>query len=167
MRECGDCTACCEGWLPDESLGMHPGKPCQHCKAGGCTIYDDRPENPCRVFRCAWLQEADAFPESMRPDRCGAIVLAARYWREWSVLQATPAGEKIPRDTLEWLQEYSSRIGRPLVYFERQIVDGVFLEAGHGGFGPPEFIENLNQASMRVGDQEDAVITPDDVIRLG
>lgn len=83
------------------------------------------------------------------------------------MVQATPAGEKIPEHTLGWLQEYSSRIGRPLVYFERQIVDGVFTEAGHGGFGPPEFIQNLNQASMRVGEKDDSVITPDDVIRLG
>ena len=35
VRECGECTACCEGWLPDESLDMYAGKACAHCRQRG------------------------------------------------------------------------------------------------------------------------------------
>ena len=68
MRECGECTACCEGWLPDESLDMYAGKACAHCRSEGCAIYETRPEEPCRTFKCAWLQD-----EERSLKKCGQI----------------------------------------------------------------------------------------------
>jgi len=100
VRECGECTACCEGWLPDESLDMYAGKACAHCQSEGCAIYETRPEEPCRTFKCAWLQDEVAFPAEMRPDQCGAIVLSARYWKEWNVMRAMPVGPIIPEERL-------------------------------------------------------------------
>lgn len=83
MRECGECTKCCE-WLKGEAYGhsFDIGKPCNFMGNGCCTIYDIRPERPCRTYFCAWAQEL--FPEWMRPDKCGAII---------SVEQAKEDGE--------------------------------------------------------------------------
>lgn len=167
MRECGDCTACCDGWLPDADLDMYPGKACKHRVSGGCSIYTERPENPCRIFRCAWLDEETDFPEEMRPDLCGAIVLKARYWREWNVMRAAPIGSQIPDETLEWLRLHTQRLDVPLIFYERQ-------EAGEGytgslrqrAYGSHEFAVAIKEVVMRVGFAEETVMTPDDVIRF-
>jgi len=63
-----------------------------------------------------WLQNEAEFPEDMRPDRSGAIVLAGRPWREWEVLQATPVGAEIPPETLERLRVYTQQKEVPLVF---------------------------------------------------
>lgn len=74
-RACGECTACCE-WLridaPD--LRKPPGVLCRHaCAGGGCSSYARRPE-PCRVWSCEW-RASTTVPETLRPDRCGVIVM--------------------------------------------------------------------------------------------
>lgn len=69
-RSCGSCSACCF------ALGVRQiDKPvftrCSHACAAGCAIYETRPD-PCRVYRCAWL---DGFGERRdRPDRLGVIL---------------------------------------------------------------------------------------------
>jgi hypothetical protein len=50
---------------------MFPGRHCHFLEAGCCTIYDERPQSPCRNFVCGWLQPESPFPESFRPDRSG------------------------------------------------------------------------------------------------
>ncbi len=75
-RICGECTACCEGWLIADINGVHmePGKPCYLLQIGkGCTDYENRPQNPCKGFECEWLRQPDLYPEEMRPDRARAI----------------------------------------------------------------------------------------------
>ena len=148
MRECGECTACCEGWVEDrlevagQVIEMYPSKPCDHCTGSGCAIYEDRPEDPCRIFNCVWLQNEAEFPEDMRPDRSGAIVLAGRPWREWEVLQATPVGAEIPPETLERLRVYTQQKEVPLVFYEREVVDGRFTGNGRQrAFGSEKFAE--------------------------
>lgn len=140
VRECGECTACCEGWVSDESLDMRAGKPCQHCTSSGCAIYDDRPQNPCKVFRCLWLDNIAEFPDDMRPDRSGVIVMSGRPWREWDVLQAVPVGPEIPPETLERLRLYTKQKDIPLVFYEREIVDGEYNGGGRQrAFGSQNF----------------------------
>lgn len=44
-RLCGDCTACCDGWLR-ATIYAHEMKPCTPChfvREGCCSIYDQRP----------------------------------------------------------------------------------------------------------------------------
>lgn len=117
MRHCGECTACCEGWLSSEVVNMKPGVPCQHRTDSGCAIYENRPENPCKKFRCAWL-DTEALDESMRPDKSGAIV---RYkpWKSWKTLAVIPIGQKVPDDTLMRLLDYAKETGLPCVWNER------------------------------------------------
>lgn len=71
VRECGACDSCCM------VLGVKPlEKPAyQRCSnqvtGGGCGIYENRPD-PCRLYRCAWLE---GFGEERdRPDRLGVVL---------------------------------------------------------------------------------------------
>lgn len=73
-KECGECSACCSGALSGTAHGHHffKGRPCFFLKQTGCSIYENRPENPCVNYKCSYLAEA-FFPEWMRPDKCGYI----------------------------------------------------------------------------------------------
>ncbi|HEU4650806.1 MAG TPA: hypothetical protein VFS49_05270, partial [Croceibacterium sp.] len=81
-RACGECTACCDGWLPSTIHGheMKPGTPCHFRGEHRCTIYERRPQEPCRSFVCGWLAKDSPFPESFRPDRLGVMIIRTR-WR--------------------------------------------------------------------------------------
>lgn len=73
FRECGDCTACCNGTLIGEAHGhkFGYGKPCIYLSQQGCSIYEDRPEG-CKKYQCAWTQHL--FPDWMQPNKCGAMI---------------------------------------------------------------------------------------------
>ena len=120
---------------------MYPGKPCQHCEKSGCAIYEKRPEDPCRLFRCVWLENAAEFPEDMRPDVSG-VILDEKVWREWDVLRATPVGAEIPPETLERLRVYTQQKDIPLVFFERDVDGEIFTGGGRRrAYGSQKFAE--------------------------
>src|SRR5439155_10475649 len=56
-RRCGECTACCDGWLKINVYGVevYPGHPCPHSSGHHCLIYERRPLDPCQRFFCGWL----------------------------------------------------------------------------------------------------------------
>src|SRR5687768_2081971 len=70
-RKCGSCTACCDGWVEGTIHGheMRPGTPCHFRGEGCCTIYERRPQQPCRNFICGWLAPGSPFPDAFRPVR--------------------------------------------------------------------------------------------------
>ena len=107
-RECGSCTACCDGWLSGQAHGYHfyPGRPCHFKGAGCCSIYPDRPESPCKAFECVWLSKALVeLPEWMRPDLCGSIVLAQEWQDKQYSLRIFETGKKIDSNVLSWFFE--------------------------------------------------------------
>ena len=59
---------------------MSPGTPCFFRGEHTCTIYERRPEHPCRNFVCGWLQPGSPFPEDFRPDKLGVMVIPMK-WR--------------------------------------------------------------------------------------
>ncbi len=73
FRECGDCTACCDGHIIGNSYGNVFGyqKPCAFLVHKLCSIYPDRPKS-CHDFQCAWTQKI--LPEWMKPSICGVLV---------------------------------------------------------------------------------------------
>ena len=79
-RSCGDCTACCDGWLKAEINGkkIHPGVGCEHA-SGGCGIYETRPVRPCRTFMCQWLLNPN-MPEWLKPSRSKVILKGKQVW---------------------------------------------------------------------------------------
>jgi hypothetical protein len=79
MRECGECTKCCEGslLLTVRGKSVNKSNPCHFLstlnKCGGCTIYEERPE-VCKTFKCEWLVNPE-IPEWMKPSLVNTIVI--------------------------------------------------------------------------------------------
>ena len=126
-------------------------KPCQHCTAQGCAIYESRPVDPCQVFKCAWLKEDSPLPDDMRPDKSLAIVILDQKWRGHRIISAAPTGAKIPQETLDWLPAYSQERRRPLIFMENLYRDGKYRGWKKTGFGPPSFVE-LVKSTIGVND---------------
>ncbi len=140
-RSCGTCTACCDGWLTATIRGheMRVGVPCHFRGTGGCTIYEDRPADPCRGFHCAWRLGGNPFPESFRPDRLGVIILAKR-WRDRVAYYLRPAGRELDASLLEWMRSHSEATGTPFL-FE--------VNGRYRGFGSAEFQQDILDRTSR------------------
>ena len=130
-RQCGTCTACCDGWVEGTIRGheMKPGVACHFRGEGCCTIYEERPQDPCRRFVCGWLAQGSPFPDSFRPDRLGVMIVRTK-WRERPAYILKSAGRDPDEALLAWMRGFSSRQGAPFFY----------EQAGERfGFGPPDF----------------------------
>lgn len=141
-RECGDCTACCDGWLKSTIYGheMRPGVRCHFVKDGGCTIYETRPESPCRQFICGWVDEGSPFPEEFKPTKLGVIIVQTT-WRGQPAYRLAYGGRDLNKAELEWMMKFSQQTNRPFFYEQ------------HGqtlGYGPAAFLEDM-QMKMRRG----------------
>lgn len=105
MRECGDCTKCCEGWLADQVRGkaFYPGINCHYLSTcgKGCTIYEDRPKTPCRDYECQWKKDPE-IPEWMKPNAINAIISPKRE-NGHDYLEVVEAGEKLRSEVLNWM----------------------------------------------------------------
>ena len=135
QRQCGTCTACCDGWLESTVLGypMKPGQPCHFRGEGCCTIYEKRPQSPCRSFVCGWLAPGSPFPEDFRPDRLGVMMVRTR-WRGGPALILRSAGRDPDESLLVWMREFGARTGTPFFYEQR---------GERFGFGPPAFQQEM------------------------
>lgn len=123
-RECGSCTKCC-GWLSGEALGhkFWPGRRCHFVTSKGCSIHEQRPENPCKAFSCIWLgnekfpRDLDTIPMWMKPDESNVIMI----WREnenpdLSFMQLLESGAPMTADTLSWAIQYALNNGLNIFY---------------------------------------------------
>ena len=130
-RECGSCTACCDGWAVGTVYGheMKPGTPCHFRGEGCCTIYERRPTEPCRNFVCGWLRPGSPFPDSFRPDRLGVMIVATQ-WRQRPAYILVSAGRDPDEALLAWMREFSARTGAPFFYEQ---------QGSRYGFGPAAF----------------------------
>ena len=75
-KECGTCTRCCEGYLTADINGQKigNGKSCIFVQIGkGCGDYENRPKDPCRDFKCSWLEIED-MPNEFKPEISGVIM---------------------------------------------------------------------------------------------
>jgi hypothetical protein len=138
-RHCGACTACCEGWAEGEIRGqrMFPGRHCHFLQRGRepspCTIYDERPQSPCRNFVCGWLAPGSPFPDDFRPDRVGVILVPTR-WREQPAWILLSAGQDPGPEMLTWMQAHARTTGQPFYYAR----NGERL-----GYGPAAFQQDM------------------------
>jgi hypothetical protein len=140
-RECGTCTACCDGWMVGTIQGhtMKPGQPCHFVREEGCSIYAERPESPCRSFACAWVIPNSPFTDAFRPDRLGIIIIRVK-WRDQPAYLLRSAGRDPDHDLLAWMQRFSMQTGRPFFYE---------LAGEKLGFGPPLFQHDMLQRAQR------------------
>lgn len=107
-RKCGSCTKCCEGWLSGEvdNEKFYKGVPCKFCVTNsGCGNYNNRPDDPCKTFKCSWLSD-DSLPEWAKPELCGAII----YERTIGGMTCgflVPTGQDVSITTLSWFLIWS------------------------------------------------------------
>lgn len=77
MKNCDGCIACCNGTLQGKVFDFHVyrGSPCKHVclENKNCKIYDDRPDNPCKQFKCTWLVD-ESMPYWMKPSISGILI---------------------------------------------------------------------------------------------
>ena len=130
-RSCDGCAKCCEGWLQGEAYGhaFYKGRPCFFL-GKTCTIYETRPENPCRSFKCAWL-DSDIFPAWMKPDLVNAIIVR-RIDNNIEYYVINEAGGVLQTKTLNWLVQWALNNQKNILYY----VDG-----GENKIGSKEFLE--------------------------
>jgi hypothetical protein len=104
QRTCGDCTKCCEGSLTGTvySQPFYKGRPCHFVSIGkGCSIYNNRPDEPCKSFKCEWLTNS-SIPEWMKPNLVNAIIIDKEIDGILYTFLAE-AGELINPKVLTWL----------------------------------------------------------------
>jgi len=146
-RECQPCTGCCDGWV-QMVIGddpVYPGQPCPHSTGSGCDDYLNRPTDPCDTFFCGWVMKDSPLPEWMKPSNSKTIVLFNKFqWQGVPVDLAVPAGKRIPPRALNWLLKFAKENGRPLVYSEQIIENGIMQkEQLLTAYGPTEFQQQV------------------------
>ena len=142
-RECGDCAACCQGWLTTNALGhdIYLDHPCPHSNANGCNIHNKRPHNPCRIFFCAWAEAGSGLPEWMQPSQSGVIVLNNRMnWNKMPVDILVSAGKDPDKKLILWFQKYCTSKNKAFVYQQQE---------QWYGFGPRQFQLDLAEKVSR------------------
>jgi len=149
IRECQPCTGCCDGWV-QMMIGdthVYPGQPCPHSTGKGCDDYENRPVDPCHHFNCGWVVQGSPLPDWFKPNNAKVIVIFNKItWQGVPVDVAVPVGKRIPPRALNWLMDFAKQNGRPLLYAEQNIVDGVMQpEQNFIGFGPPAFQAYVEQ----------------------
>ena len=103
-RKCDGCTLCCEGWLAIDSNGIQASlnRPCVNLSCNvGCSIYSQRPTEPCRNFKCLWLTDEHNMASEMKPS-ITKVVVQERFVQGWQLpVLAAVATNKESLD-LEW-----------------------------------------------------------------
>lgn len=117
-KECGTCTKCCEGWLSADIKGhkMYPGKPCFFIEIGkGCTIYKDRPKDPCKDFNCGWIQ-IENMPEEFKPEVSGVIMhIQGRNEKPYICLSKAPNNPT--EQYISWAVTYAMSKNMNIVWY--------------------------------------------------
>ncbi len=140
MRNCDGCTKCCEGYLPATIKGhdIYPGKPCQFVVLGvGCSIYEDRPERPCRTYQCFWKVNDDV-PEKFKPSETGTIITWANVtgFKELMLVASPVHNEEL----VDWFAEYVTK----------NSINATWNKNGQQFFnGTPEYIEKRKEENNR------------------
>ena len=130
-RSCGTCAKCCEGWLSGEAYGhkFFKGRPCFFLNKT-CSIYDTRPESPCRTYKCGWLDELH-FPEWMKPDLVNVIINRASF-KEIKYYALVESGSLLDVKVLSWMIQWVLNNNQNLMYY---------IEGGMNRIGSKEFLE--------------------------
>ena len=130
-RTCDGCSECCKGWLRGHAMGhdFYPGKKCYYLQKT-CSIYENRPIDPCQSYKCHWLA-TDDLPMWMRPDLSNALV-TQRNNNGHSWLEVLECGSKMDSEVLSWLVIWALNQGKNLKYQ---------INGGWSKIGSKEFLE--------------------------
>jgi hypothetical protein len=118
IRECGTCTKCCEGFLSADIRGhkMFPGKPCFFVEQGvGCKDYENRPEDPCKTFLCAWKQ-IDTMLDEFKPEISG-VIMQWKVWEGHGCWIISKAPNNPTAQYLSWATTYARSRGENILWY--------------------------------------------------
>jgi hypothetical protein len=139
-RSCNGCTACCDGWATGVAHGykFYPGRKCHYVSTTGCTIYDQRPKEPCKTFKCMWLTNK-TIPEWMKPNLVNAILVAEEI-KGMKYVTVKETGKKLDSAVLSWviLARQEGLLGN--VRYE--------IDGGWNFIGTPEFLSVMSGAKL-------------------
>ena len=145
-KSCEGCTKCCEGYLTADVAGeiIGAGKACSKVIPGvGCSIYQDRPKDPCRGFQCFW-RASEIMPKEFKPSEVGVIVTSQE--RDGvPYLMMVEAGNEVPAEVLSW---YVTWAVSNQLNVEWQVGDVMY------SMGSPEFHQMLARRAQLAKDQE-------------
>lgn len=134
-KSCDGCTACCSGVKPGEAYGkpFWKGRPCHFVTDAGCSIYEQRPDDPCKSFECGY-KKFEWVPEWMRPDRSGVILsIANKNGIEY--LEVREVNSVMRADVLSFL--FIEKLSGRFDNFSYQI------NGGNNSIGTKEFVEAM------------------------
>jgi len=128
-RTCDGCSECCKGWLHGSAMShnFYPGKPCYFLQKT-CSIYENRPIDPCKSYKCHWLN-TDDLPMWMRPDLSNALV-TLRVFNNIEFYEILECGQKMDSSVLSWFIVWALNNGKNLKYQ----IDGGFTKIGNKEF---------------------------------
>jgi hypothetical protein len=90
---------------------MSPGNPCTFVQEGiGCSIYKDRPKDPCKLFECSW-KASDFVPIEFSPKATGQII-STQITEGIPYMLMSYAGKDVTAEMLSWFVTFV--IGRQL-----------------------------------------------------
>lgn len=134
-KNCGSCTACCSGVLTGNAYGHNfwRGRPCFFVQDTGCSIYENRPDNPCKSYRCGFL-ELDWMPLWMRPDKSG-VIITRRARNNIEFVEILETSGKIRSEILNYIY---------ISYLENRIKNMIIqVDGGFNYIGTPEFLDEF------------------------
>lgn len=149
QKKCGECTACCSGALSGNAHGhfFFKGRPCFFLSSSGCSIYEDRPENPCVGYKCGYLSET-FFPEWMRPDKCGILATPRVYKYVEKVKDGdTEHDEERYIPYMQLVEYHSPMAAKSLWWFIEKYLEGAIpnllieIDGGYHRMGSNEFLK--------------------------
>jgi hypothetical protein len=142
-RVCGDCTKCCEGWFQGSANGkpFYTGRPCHYVALGeGCSIYEQRTDEPCEAYKCAWLIDEN-IPFWFKPNKANIICT----WRETkegvSYLDVQECGVQIEAVYLNWLLTTQAKAGFNMRYK---------VKGGYNYAGDAKFIQYFSEFASQL-----------------
>lgn len=148
-RTCGECTACCEGWLhADVKIGdieykVRPGNQCPKIINHQCSIHNSelRPLKPCKSYSCVWLDNKD-IPDYMRPDKSG-VILTEKSFANIDYMQMVETGRKVDSSILAKVLTYAFATGKNIEF----VVDNETYHLGSNDF-MKLVMENRNKTEL-------------------
>lgn len=140
QRQCDECTECCKGWLTASIYGkeMDSGRPCHFLAKTGCSIYKDRPADPCVNYSCMWLNDLE-IPEWLKPSTAKVIMSWKRY-SKGEYLEVKECGEKMDSTVLNWIYIYSGQNNLNLAI---EVAGSWYFR------GPPEFTDEVSNTKRK------------------
>lgn len=115
---------------------MLSGRPCHFVSEHGCSIYKDRPKDPCVDYKCLWLVDTN-IPEWIKPS-ISKVIVTLRPWgnnKQFTYWEIRECGTKIDSSVLNWFYSYCSSNNMQM---------RVQVGGGWHSMGPPDFQKEMN-----------------------